>query len=313
MSANRPKDPLSPLLAHFFARAKVFFTGNLCGRADFGAASGYLHLLRSGRADLRDASGHRARHDQPCLVFYSRPLRHWFETDPVAGADLACATVSFDNMAFNPVAQALPARFVCPLTELDSAGASIEMLFSEAFAARPARQEVLNRLFEIVLIELLRAAIRRSDASAGFLRGLAHARLAKVLNSVHASPGREWSLEAMAAVAGMSRSSFAETFRREVGDTPLVYLTRWRVSVAQALLKRGTALKTVSGEVGYASHAGFLRAFKQLMGMAPRAWMDALAATAATPIGTPAVVTSATPPLRKWRSRSRRASDRARR
>lgn len=295
MSADRPEDSLSSLFAHFFARANVFFSGNLCGRVEFGAASGYLHLLRSGCVDLRDASGHHARHEQPCLVFYSRPLRHWFETDPVAGADLVCATVLFDHMAFNPVAQALPARFVCPLIELDSAGASIELLFGEAFAARPARQEVLNRLFEIVLIELLRAAIRRGDASAGFLRGLAHPRVSKVLNSVHAAPGREWSLEAMAAVAGMSRSSFADTFRREVGETPLGYLTRWRVSVAQALLKRGTALKMVSGEVGYASHAGFLRAFKQRVGMAPRAWIDAVTATAATPIGAPAVVSSSTP------------------
>ena len=293
MSTNHPDDPLASLLVHFFARANVFFTGNLCGRADFGAASGYLHLLRAGQAELFDASGHHARLEQPTLVFYSRPLKHWFDTDPRAGADLACATVSFDNMAFNPVARALPARFECPLSELDSAGASIDLLFGEAFAARPGRQEALNRLFEVVLIELLRAAIRSGDASAGFLRGLAHPRLAKVLNEIHAAPERAWSLEAMAEVARMSRSSLAETFRREVGQTPLAYLTQWRVHVAQALLRRGTALKLVSGRVGYASHAGFLRAFKQVVGVAPSEWMNASLADAHRVPIAPAVVTPA--------------------
>jgi AraC-like DNA-binding protein len=91
----------------------------------------------------------------------------------------------------------------------------------------------------------------------------------------------------MAALAGMSRSSFAATFRNEVGETPLAYLTRWRVSVAQAMLKRGTSMKMVSGEVGYASHAGFLRVFRQVTGMAPRDWMRSAAAAPPPPLGDP--------------------------
>lgn len=286
MNTNRPDlaqadDPLGPVLSYFFARADVFFTGNLCGRAGFGAASGYLHLLRSGRVESYDTAGHRMLYEAPCLVFYSRPLKHWFETDPATGADLACATVSFDDAAFNPVAQALPPRFVCAPAELDSAGAAVELLFGEAFAARPARQEVLNRLFEIVLIELLRLAIRRGDAAGGFLRGLAHPRLARAIGALHAEPGRAWNLAAMCELAGMSRSSFAAAFRDAVGDTPLGYLTRWRVSVAQAMLKRGTPLKLVSGKVGYASDAGFLRAFRLVTGMSPGQWLrDATASIA---------------------------------
>ena len=261
------------MLAHFSARANVFFTGNLCGHVDFAEASGYLHLLRAGRAELHDASGYRASHSEPGLVFYSRPLKHWFDTDPVLGADLACATVSFDNAAFNPIVRALPPRFECRLDELDSAGGSLELLFGEAFADRPGRREVLNRLFEIVLIELLRASIRRGDACTGFLRGLAHPQLRRALAAIHDEPQRDWSLAAMADEAGMSRSSFAAGFREELGETPGAYLTRWRISVAQALLRRGRPLKLVSGEVGYASHAGFLRAFKGVLGVSPSAWL----------------------------------------
>ena len=73
----------------------------------------------------------------------------------------------------------------------------------------------------------------------------------------------------------MSRSSFAAVFKREVGDTQGNYLTRWRVRLAQALIREGVALKVVAERVGYASQAGFLRAFKQVLGQSPTAWRRA--------------------------------------
>ncbi len=268
-------DPLSPLLTHFSARARVFYTGTLCGQATFDAAAnaGYLHLLNAGRLHLRDDNGQVTTLSKPSLLFYSRPLTHRIESDPDGGADLACASVVFDHQAFNPIALALPAHFQCDLDELDDAGALLELLFGEAFAQRPARAEVLNRLFELVLIQLLRTTLARGNGDVGFLRALAHPQLRKALNALHAEPERDWSLEALAGHAAMSRSHFAEVFRREVGQTPGDYLTRWRITTAQALLRRGTALKLVGERVGYASQAGFLRAFKQIVGTSPRQWL----------------------------------------
>ena len=90
-------DPLEPLLAHFGARARLFFAGNLCGDVTFSDAKGmgYLHLLRAGNARLQDETGYAVTLTQPTLVFYSRPLTHWFQTDPTDGADLVCASMSF--------------------------------------------------------------------------------------------------------------------------------------------------------------------------------------------------------------------------
>lgn len=269
-------DSLSPLLAHFSARARVFYTGTLCGGATFdqSANAGFLHLLRSGKMNLRDASGHTATVAEPTLIFYSRPLTHTIETNPEFGADLACASVEFDHQAFNPIALALPPRFQCGLQELDESRALLDLLFCEAFAQRPARAEVLNRLFELVLIQLLRTTVARGGGDAGFLRGLAHPQLSKALNAMHSRPGEDWTLEGLAHCAAMSRSSFAETFRREVGQTPGEYLTRWRITTAQALLRRGTPLKLVGERVGYASQAGFLRAFKEAVGVSPTVWLN---------------------------------------
>lgn len=268
-------DPLSPLLSRFSARAQVFYTGNLCGQATFDADQdvGFLHLLRDGRLRVRDDRGRLTTLSQPTLVFYSRPLTHSFETDPDAGADVACASVAFDHPAFNPVMQALPAYFQCALDELDDARALLDLLFAEAFAQRPARDEVLNRLFELVLIQLLRTTIARRGNDVGLLRALAHPQLGRALHAMHAHPDQDWSLASLAREAAMSRSSFAETFRREVGQAPGEYLARWRITTAQALLRRGTPLKWVGERVGYASQAGFLRAFRQFVGASPTQWL----------------------------------------
>jgi AraC-like DNA-binding protein len=270
-------DPLDPVLTHFGARARLFFAGTLCGDVTFGDAQGvgYLHLLRAGTARLYDESGYAVTLAEPTLVFYSRPLTHRFETAPADGADLVCASMSFEHQAFNPVALALPARFACPLHDLEGSRALLELLFDEAFAQRPGRQEVLNRLFEVVLIEVLRVALARQDTVSGFLRSLSHPQLGKALAAMHAAPAQDWTLYALAEVAGMSRSSFAATFKREVGDSPGNYLTRWRVMLAQAFIREGLPLKLVAERVGYASLAGFLRAFKGVLGVSPTSWRRA--------------------------------------
>ena len=124
------------------------------------------------------------------------------------------------------------------------------------------------------MIELLRITLARGGGSVGFLRALAHPQLAKVLTAIHTDPARAWSLEAMAEIANMSRSSFTTAFKNEVAQTPGEYLTGWRIAIAQAELKKGTPLKIVAERVGYASQAGFLRAFKLSLGQTPTQWLQ---------------------------------------
>ncbi len=275
-----PADPLAPLLAHFNAKARLFFAGHLCGDVTFNDEDGvgYLHLLRAGSARLQDSSGYVVNLTEPTLVFYSRPLTHWFQTDASSGADLVCASMSFEHKTFNPLALALPARFECSLSAFDGSRAVLGALFDEALHERPGRQDVLNRLFEVVLIDVLRNALAHpagngtGSDSAGLLRSLQHPQLSKTLAAIHADPANDWSLDALADVAGMSRSSFAAAFKREVGESPGTYLTRWRVTLAQALIRDGVPLKLIAQRVGYDSQAGFLRAFKGVVGESPTVW-----------------------------------------
>ena len=131
---------------------------------------------------------------------------------------------------------------------------------------------MLDRLFEVVLIEVLRVVLARPEVSPGLFRSLLHPQISKALTAIHTEPSHDWSLAELAQVAGMSRSSFASTFKNEVGETPGNYLTRWRITLAQALIQEGVPLKLISDRIGYNSQAGFLRAFKIIMGESPTSW-----------------------------------------
>src|SRR5690606_36365450 len=133
-------------------------------------------------------------------------------------------------------------------------------------------QAVLDRLIEVLLIQVLRHLMEQGQTQAGMLAGLSHPRLRNALVAMHDNPEREWSLDALAARAGMSRSVFANVFRDSVGCTPGVYLQRWRIGLAQQSLLKGQPLKLILQEVGYSSEAALSRAFKAQTGMSPRQW-----------------------------------------
>jgi AraC-like DNA-binding protein len=82
----------------------------------------------------------------------------------------------------------------------------------------------------------------------------------------------------MAAVAGMSRSAFAEAFKTTTGTTPAAYLTDWRLSVAATRLRHGQPQKLVAADLGFSTASALSRAFKQRYGQAPREWRQANAA-----------------------------------
>lgn len=268
-------DPLGPLLQHFNASAQLFFAGTVCGHADFLDAEGvsYLHVLRRGTLRVQDASGDSLHLTQPSLIFYPRPLSHTMHGDAEAGAELACASVRFANQSFNPLALALPPRLAIGLHELPALDSLLDLLFTEAFDEQAGKQQALNRLFELVLIGLLRYSLAGGSTGPGFLQGLGHPQVGKVMASIHAAPERSWNLQEMASLSGTSRSSFAATFKKVVGTTPGEYLMQWRVAVSQALLLKQVPLKSIADRVGYSSHAGYLRAFRAVTGMAPSQWL----------------------------------------
>ena len=150
--------------------------------------------------------------------------------------------------------------------------ALVQLLIDETRAGRPARDEVLARLLEVLLIEALRSTQGTAAApgSAGLVRGLADARLAAALRGVHEQPARAWTIEAMAKEAALSRSAFFERFSRAVGVAPMSYLLAWRMALARKLLRDDSlGVADVAERVGYSSASTFSVAFTRHVGQPP--------------------------------------------
>lgn len=275
-------DRLSGILERFRVHARLYYSGALCGRSHFDACEGhgYLHVLRRGQLkvshpDARDAP--RSMHfDEPTLLLYPRPFTHRFHNPPVQGSDFTCARLNFDGGAYNPLARALPSVIALPLAKVSGLDLALELLFAETDSVRCGQRLLVDRIFEVVVIQLMRWLLDHPQAAGvrpGFIAGLSDPRLARALVAMHDSPGESWSLQRMAECAGMSRTAFANMFREVVGQTPADYLSDWRMALAQSRMREGQPIKILADELGYANPSALSRAFTARIGMSPRDWL----------------------------------------
>ena len=276
-------DRLSALLQRFELRSQLVMAGALQHELAIQpqGSAGHLHLLRKGALRLYGTQRQRRLLSEPSLLFVPRPLTHRLAPASAEGAELLAATIHFGAGDENPLLNSLPAVLCVPMAQLPGLAPALQVLFDEAEAGRCGHAAVVDRLLEVLLIQLLRHALAERLVDAGVMAGLADARLAKAISAMHAEPARAWTLPAMAAVAGMSRARFAAHFMHTVGLPPGDYLTGWRLGLARRLLRRGLAVKQVAAQVGYASPGAFGRVFLQRVGRTPRDWQRA-AALAAT-------------------------------
>jgi AraC-like DNA-binding protein len=279
-------DRLSTLLERFHVRASLFHSGPLCGRTRFEAQPdrAFLHVLRRGELRIEHRGGPLARRrlvvDEPTLVLYPRAVHHEFVNPPREGADFTCAALHFDGGDRNPIVAALPALVLLPLREVPGLHRALDLLFAETDQPRCGSRLLVDRLFEVVLIQLLRWIVdhpQEAGVQGGLMAGLHDQRLARALVALHAAPQDDWSLARMAQEAGMSRSAFAEAFRAATGFTPAAYLTDWRLALASAALRAGRSQKLVAAELGFSNGSSLGRAFKQRYGSSPRTWLTRMA------------------------------------
>ena len=152
--------------------------------------------------------------------------------------------------------------------------ASVRYALGEARSPRPGGAGVLAKLAEVLFIEVLRLYMHEPDAGrTGWLAGLGDRVVGAALNALHARPAHAWTLEELAREAHTSRSVLAERFQHLVGNSPMQYLTQWRMLLAANLLRRSNApLARIAEDVGYQTDTAFSRAFRREYGAPPAAW-----------------------------------------
>jgi AraC-like DNA-binding protein len=149
---------------------------------------------------------------------------------------------------------------------------SMERMRRELREPRPGGYLVAQHLAHMMLVEALRLHLAEgSNGGVGWLFALADRRMSAAIGAMHADPAHRWTLQALAARAGMSRTSFALTFKETVGVSPMDYLARWRMLLAgDRLVNTDEAVSVIARSLGYESESAFSTAFKRVMGRSPR-------------------------------------------
>src|ERR1700733_7054007 len=187
-----------------------------------------------------------------------------------APTTIVCGSLSFDEASLKPITQLLP-NFI--LMKADQARTlalhnTVQALASEMAEQAPGSEVVATRLAEVLVIQLLRAHIASGPSrSKGWLRAVFDPQLGTALSALHDKVNAPWTVKSLAESAGMSRSAFAARFKELLGQTPLEYVTEWRMQKAiQLLERRDKKIPEVARLVGYESDAAFSKAFKRIVG-----------------------------------------------
>ena len=205
-------------------------------------------------------------------------------------ATVVCGFLGLDARPFNPLLAALPRVLRIPGSTLGADSwvtTFLRAVVTESSARRPGGEAVLERMSEMLFVEVLR---RHIDAlppeQTGWLAGMRDPAVGRALSVIHEKPAEAWTLERVSEEAGLSRSSLHERFVHFVGQPPMQYLTQWRMQVAAGLLRDTNAkLLEVAQDVGYESEAAFSRAFKRVAGLSPGAWRKGKRAQVAAEAG----------------------------
>lgn len=268
-------DALSPLLRLFSLHASTFYAGPLCAVAEFedDPHQSHFHLVLKGPITILDQQGQRQELSEPTLIFLPRPHWHRLLVDERDGAHVVCANIKFGTEGRNLMTHALPDVVALPLNRIPGGEALIAWMVAEAFSEHAGRLAVLDRLCELLLVQVIRLYMRDGLLGAGVLAGLSDPRLSPLLQCLHESPQKEWDVAQMAAQVHMSRSVFAAHFKLIMGQTPVAYLSALRVAWAQQQLLAGRSVKTVAIDSGYGSVSALTKAFVRETGLPPGRWL----------------------------------------
>jgi AraC-like DNA-binding protein len=187
---------------------------------------------------------------------------------------LLCAKYQLDEAAPHPMVSLMPPLIHLTAQQVEAnepLRLALQLLRVEAESRRSGADLIASRLLDSALVLLLRAWMDTQPAGAAdWFGALSDPSIARVLRLIHEQPQDDWTVAALADRALLSRATFARRFTQLVGEPPLAYVTRWRMSLAaKALRETGHSIDEIARAVGYESGPAFSKAFSRVFGQSP--------------------------------------------
>ncbi len=219
-----------------------------------------LHIIQTGTFELSEVSisaPHLA-----ALSLLVCPAAYSFQN--MLEVDQQCF-VSFDVVFDGSMGPSFLAELSQPISismkDADPALVQVMTLIAnEMLASRCGQPLFINRAGDILLISLMRHLTSRPQQATGLFLALSDPRIARSLVAMHTKPAHPWTLEILANLAGMSRTSFANYFKDVMQVSPGKYLENLRLAIARQLVQTGIGLKQIAARTGYASPSTLSRA-----------------------------------------------------
>jgi AraC-like DNA-binding protein len=226
---------------------------------------------------VRGGTNHYIGHEPgaDCLEPEDFRARHAQEegSDNPRATVFLCGAYRFSGDIGNGLLEALPQVLTLSAAVGDPLRDVIALLSHELATPEPGQPTVLDRLLDVLLVLAIRKDFRRSPTAPLWYQAANDPRLSAALQAMHENVGHAWSVPELAAISGLSRAAFARTFRDALGQTPMQYLTDWRMALARDHLRSGDlSMANIARTVGYSSPYAFAAAFRRHHGEPPGTW-----------------------------------------
>ena len=261
----------------------LVMSGGFCidvGNGPRETRAGDMIMIPSAHQHVSYALNYHSDEAQPLDELLTSCKEHTLDLkgDGDSEASLILIECKYDKAMIRPLLSVLPP--ILPEVNDEDDGrfevidVEIRLLTLEAEHERMGKTAVINHWASIMMIECLRVYIESlPEATENWLKAMKDPFLTKALVAMHEMPNENWTINKLAEVAGMSRSSFAQRFKEVVGIPPLTYLMDYRLRLAARYLRlQQNSIGRISGLVGYASDSTFSQAFKRVYGISPKAY-----------------------------------------
>lgn len=190
---------------------------------------------------------------------------------------LVCGVFLLHDALLNPLLASLPNVLKFSVTDPNKYPrlyGVVNLMVQEFQHQTVGNSYVVQRYLEILCAEAVRAHVDNLHGnSMGWLSALKDPVIGRAIEVIHAQPGYKWTVKNLADKVTISPSRFAARFSETLGESPMAYVTKWRMYIASQMLDENQhSIDQIASNVGYDSMAAFSRAFKRHVGLPPATW-----------------------------------------